>query len=219
MNSATLPPTNARRANERSVLFDATSRSVDAIEQSQADYSLKASQVASNTSTPDDELPPKTAFHITPNDLPRPEKVHIANLPSSAHSRGNSAATTMVDLSLSNQVRSALGYPAKKQWSNSTAVTPSRTPLPEELEEGTDPLRWGLRYKSWVNTTYCILILSTTYGSSAFAPSVTQLVREWGIERHLALAGTSTYVLGFALGPFILAPCSEVFGRKPIYGG
>ncbi|PWN91771.1 MFS general substrate transporter [Acaromyces ingoldii] len=101
----------------------------------------------------------------------------------------------------------------------SKSHTPSRTPLPESLEPGTDPLEWPEWYKAWANTTYCLLILCTTYSSSAFAPSAKQVQHAFNVDYHVAICGTSLYVLGFALGPLLFGPLSELQGRKVVYVG
>jgi MFS family permease len=51
-----------------------------------------------------------------------------------------------------------------------------------------------------------------------FAPSIPELMEEVRNSSTL-LAGfvVSVYVLGFAVGPFILAPASELLGRAIIY--
>jgi len=61
------------------------------------------------------------------------------------------------------------------------------------------------------------MILSTTYSSSAYAPSARQIQAHFHTSELLAISGTSFYILGFAFGPLLFGPTSEVFGRKPIY--
>nr|A0A8K1AW52.1 RecName: Full=MFS-type transporter tndD; AltName: Full=Talaronoid C biosynthesis cluster protein D [Aspergillus flavipes]QVR97763.1 TndD [Aspergillus flavipes] len=62
------------------------------------------------------------------------------------------------------------------------------------------------------------LTFITPLASSMFAPGVPQLMEEFHSSSRL-LAGfvVSVYVLGFAIGPLILAPASELLGRVPIY--
>ena len=51
-----------------------------------------------------------------------------------------------------------------------------------------------------------------------FAPGVPELMVEFGsASRTLASFVVSVYVLGFAFGPLIFAPLSEIYGRAPIY--
>lgn len=51
-----------------------------------------------------------------------------------------------------------------------------------------------------------------------FAPGAAQLAEEFGVTSTIILSMTvSIYVLGFAIGPLILAPLSEMHGRLPVY--
>lgn len=61
------------------------------------------------------------------------------------------------------------------------------------------------------------MILSTTFGSSAYSASAPQVEVVFNVGRTVATLGTSLYVLGFALGPLAFGPSSEVVGRKPVY--
>lgn len=51
-----------------------------------------------------------------------------------------------------------------------------------------------------------------------FAPGVLQVVEEFRITNAtIATLTISIYLLGFAIGPLVVAPCSEIFGRLPVY--
>src|ERR1700712_4571259 len=51
-----------------------------------------------------------------------------------------------------------------------------------------------------------------------FAPSVPQLMAEFNsTNEELASFVVSVYVLGFAVGPLVIAPCSEMYGRLILY--
>lgn len=55
-------------------------------------------------------------------------------------------------------------------------------------------------------------------GSTIFAPGAPLLMQELGITSSIVGSLTvSIYVLGFAVGPLILAPLSELYGRMVIY--
>lgn len=53
--------------------------------------------------------------------------------------------------------------------------------------------------------------------SSITAPALTSIGAEFhipvGIQQQLVL---SIFLLAYAIGPFVLAPCSEVWGRMPV---
>ncbi|RYP67857.1 hypothetical protein DL770_008533 [Monosporascus sp. CRB-9-2] len=62
------------------------------------------------------------------------------------------------------------------------------------------------------------MTLVSPLASSIFAPGVPQVMAEFGsTSLELASFVVSVYVLGFAAGPMVLAPLSEIYGRVPIY--
>lgn len=51
-----------------------------------------------------------------------------------------------------------------------------------------------------------------------FAPGVPAIMREFGeTSTTTATFLVSIYVLGFAFGPLLVAPLSEIYGRRPLY--
>ena len=50
--------------------------------------------------------------------------------------------------------------------------------------------------------------------SAIFAPAINNASREFGVGSEVGALGTALYVLGFASGPLIWAPWSELRGRK-----
>ncbi|KAF2471754.1 putative MFS transporter [Lindgomyces ingoldianus] len=70
--------------------------------------------------------------------------------------------------------------------------------------------------------THVLLVSAfTLYSNLAavmFAPGAEDLVREFGITNSVVAALTvSIYLLGFALGPLVISPMSEIYGRLIIY--
>jgi multidrug resistance protein len=54
--------------------------------------------------------------------------------------------------------------------------------------------------------------------TAIFAPSVPQLMREFGSSSlEMAAFVVSVYILGFAFGPLLMAPLSEIYGRVVVY--
>lgn len=46
------------------------------------------------------------------------------------------------------------------------------------------------------------------------SPASSQLIYEFGISKEVSILATALYVLGFAIGPLLFGPASEVLGRK-----
>ncbi|KAF2737909.1 MFS general substrate transporter [Polyplosphaeria fusca] len=83
-----------------------------------------------------------------------------------------------------------------------------------------NPMNWS-RNKKWGTV---ILISAITFlvplASSMFAPGVPKVMETFNSTSQM-LEGfmVSVYVLGFAFGPLIIAPLSEMYGRLPLYHG
>ncbi|OKP13455.1 hypothetical protein PENSUB_646 [Penicillium subrubescens] len=79
-----------------------------------------------------------------------------------------------------------------------------------------------INFRSFINFINVRIISTltfiTTLASSMFAPSIPELMEEFHSSSTL-LAGfvVSVYVLGFAVGPLILTPASELLGRAIVY--
>ncbi|KAK9234753.1 major facilitator superfamily domain-containing protein [Lipomyces kononenkoae] len=79
-------------------------------------------------------------------------------------------------------------------------------------------LNWPLKKKWTTIVLLSTLTLLTPFASSMFAPSMTQVMQEFhSTNETIASFVVSVYLLGYAFGPLILAPFSELYGRLPVY--
>ena len=53
--------------------------------------------------------------------------------------------------------------------------------------------------------------------TSVVAPALPQMATDLNLSASKAQLAFSIFVLGQAFGPFVIAPMSEVFGRKPVW--
>ncbi|OIW28139.1 bicyclomycin resistance protein [Coniochaeta ligniaria NRRL 30616] len=88
--------------------------------------------------------------------------------------------------------------------------------------DGPDDPQNPYNWPTWRKVMNCALISALTFvtplASSIFAPGVPQLMREFQSGNvELAAFVVSVYVLGFAAGPMLIAPLSEIYGRLPVY--
>ncbi|KAK7210042.1 hypothetical protein V2G26_017220 [Clonostachys chloroleuca] len=88
--------------------------------------------------------------------------------------------------------------------------------------DGPDDPENPLNWPNWVKWSNCALISLLTFveplASSIFAPGVPLVLQEFNTTNtELAAFVVSVYVLGFAFGPMVLAPLSEMVGRVPVY--
>lgn len=80
-----------------------------------------------------------------------------------------------------------------------------------------NPYNYSIGRKWFIVSNVALATLAITFASSAYAGGVIQLIHEFHCSREVAVLGVSLFVLGFALGPLIWAPGSEMFGRQILF--
>lgn len=80
-----------------------------------------------------------------------------------------------------------------------------------------NPRNWSVWYRAWIvfaisYTTWVVVFYSTSYTAST--PG---LMEEFGVSSTVATLGVTTYLLGLAAGSLLVAPASELYGRRPVY--
>ncbi|KAJ4296412.1 hypothetical protein N0V90_006457 [Kalmusia sp. IMI 367209] len=96
-------------------------------------------------------------------------------------------------------------------------------PLPEreeyvvEFDGPDDPLHaqnWPMRKKLLTAAMLGFTTLTAAFGSSIFSAATRVVAHQYGVGTTVGVLGTSFYVLGFATGPILWAPFSELKGRR-----
>ncbi|KAF2456728.1 membrane transporter [Lineolata rhizophorae] len=81
-----------------------------------------------------------------------------------------------------------------------------------------NPMNWSARRKWGTIAILSMLTFTTPLASSMFAPGVPDVMQEFkNTNQQLATFVVSVYILGFAFGPLLVAPLSEMYGRMPLY--
>lgn len=73
-----------------------------------------------------------------------------------------------------------------------------------------NPLNWSQAKKFWVTFNLCFLTFSVYMASSIVTPSLQAFATEHNIGSVVASLSISLFVLGYAIGPLILSPISEI---------
>ncbi|MCJ1438899.1 Citrinin biosynthesis cluster MFS transporter mrr1 [Xylographa pallens] len=83
-----------------------------------------------------------------------------------------------------------------------------------------NPMNWPLRKKILVTFTFSMTTFVITFSSSVFSTATQVTALEFGVSEEVMTLGTSLFVLGFAIGPLIWGPFSELYGRTiPLFTG
>jgi len=86
-----------------------------------------------------------------------------------------------------------------------------------------DDPRNPMLFSMWKKWTLTILVaiatLAVSFASSAYIGGVRQIIGDFAASQEVAILGVSLFVLGFAIGPLLWAPLSELFGRQVLFFG
>lgn len=86
-----------------------------------------------------------------------------------------------------------------------------------EFDGPDDPLHpqnWPMKKKIGVGVMLGYTTLLAAFGSSIFSSATVQVSQVFGVSTEVGILGLSLYVLGFATGPILWAPFSELRGRR-----
>ncbi|KAI7548545.1 MFS general substrate transporter [Hortaea werneckii] len=112
---------------------------------------------------------------------------------------------------------------SKKPLPNFGGGKPFPPPLPNreeyvvEFDGPEDPLHamnWSLGKKLRTSVILSFVSLIASFGSSIFSAALSSVAAHFGFGSEVGILGVSLYVLGFATGPLLWAPWSELYGRK-----
>ncbi|KAI9692055.1 MAG: hypothetical protein M1820_009558 [Bogoriella megaspora] len=88
-------------------------------------------------------------------------------------------------------------------------------------ESPQNPKKWSPARKWAIICFLAVLNLITAMCSSEFEPALPAIMSDLNFRNgSLASFSVSIYTMGYFIGPFIIAPCSELYGRLPVlYAG
>jgi MFS family permease len=79
---------------------------------------------------------------------------------------------------------------------------------------------WGETYRWALTGIAGLLVLNSTFASSAPSGIITPLRTEFGFSQEVAVLTISLFVAGYCVGPLLWGPLSEsIYGRRPIFIG
>lgn len=120
------------------------------------------------------------------------------------------------------QLSHVLGEDEVLHQATSTGTTGTNNPAFEvDWDDEPDPLNpndWPRWYKgvvigvvSW--STWVVVVYSTSYTTG-----IARMMHDFNVSSEpVVTLGVTTYLLGLAVGSVILAPLSEMYGRRPVY--
>lgn len=153
---------------------------------------------------------------------------------STVHSRHSSHSIERIDTdrsSLERAISSHQRVPADQfhhpyltrtnQTAASIGTTGSRPPdfeIDFEPDDPQNPRNWPLWYKGLAIGTVSFSTWVVVLYSTSYTASMPGMMKDFGVDNEpLTTMGITFYLLGLAVGSMVLAPASEIYGRRPVY--
>ena len=142
-------------------------------------------------------------------------------------SRSSSTQRTKLDEKQDENVVDVDGHEGQSDENNDEEKAVATRPSPVEPNglqdpylvhwqenDPANPRNWKPFYKAFLTFQLGMLAFAGSLGSSIILPAESLIAEEFNVSREVTVLCISLYVLGFALGPCLWAPLSEVHGRK-----
>lgn len=100
---------------------------------------------------------------------------------------------------------------------NGLADTSSPAPPCPNLKKYTSPFLWSSARKSVVTWLACAVTTLAAYSAGQLTPTASQLLPLWNVSSVAFDTGITVFCVGFAIAPMVLAPFSEINGRRPVF--
>ncbi|RDW93826.1 MFS general substrate transporter [Aspergillus mulundensis] len=98
-----------------------------------------------------------------------------------------------------------------------TGADESRAPVPTDLAQYASPLTWSRVRKHTIIALSCLCSTVVCYAAGAYDAALESFTTQWDVTRTVVTLGITTFTVGFGIAPMILAPFSELNGRKPVF--
>lgn len=185
--------------------------------------SRAATSSTSSTKAPSPHLHEKEDEILTDGDVELDADLSPTSSRSSSHDSDASDPLEALEHAMSHPNTSTPADLARFRTGTSIGTTASRMPEFEvdfALDDPDNPKNWPLWYRSLSVFALSFATWNIVFYSTSYTASMPGMMKEWGIEDEaLATLGVTTYLLGLAAGSLVLAPVSEIYGRRPVYLG
>ncbi|KAH7311663.1 major facilitator superfamily domain-containing protein [Stachybotrys elegans] len=150
----------------------------------------------------------------TQNDLER-HPTALSRIATQRSQHVNTVGADMKSKSISRASRRPL--PAMGAGKPYPPQLPDQEEYVVEFDGPDDPMHaqnWPLRKKILTAAMLGYTTMTSAFTSSIFSAATMIVSREYGVSDEVGLLGTTFFVLGFATGPTLWAPLSELRGRR-----
>ncbi|KAL5340254.1 major facilitator superfamily domain-containing protein [Aspergillus crustosus] len=95
---------------------------------------------------------------------------------------------------------------------------PNREDFVVEFDGPSDPLypqNWPLRTKLYISVILAFTSICSTFDSAIFSASSRNVSTYFGVGLEVSVLSSTMYIVGYASGPLLWGPLSELSGRRP----
>lgn len=85
------------------------------------------------------------------------------------------------------------------------------------IDDPENPQNWGRLFKWYVTIVASMLVVCVAFGSANVTGGLGLIEDKYHVSQEVAILTCSIMVMGFAVGPLLWAPLSEIIGRRPVY--
>lgn len=200
--------------------------------------SARLARTGSSVEPPEASRPPNRRIDSIGNDVEKKEPP-ANNTASTPISNSRRSSDTEVDPEKQQDAESLPKPPAEDSGSssdtdsdpNALINTVSNTKVDPERgrdihlvdwwgpEDPENPRNWSKPKKFWVTFEILLLTFSVYVGSAIYTAGIVDITQVFGVSRVAATLGLTLFVLGYATGPMLWSPMSEIpfIGRNPVY--
>ncbi|KXJ90242.1 major facilitator superfamily domain-containing protein [Microdochium bolleyi] len=156
-------------------------------------------------------------------ELSKDESESVARPQEPRHSTTGSDTEDTRDLSDLEHVpsRGAEAFQEITHIRTTTSIGSSASRPPDYevvFEDDDNPKLWSIWYRAWVITSISFTTWAVVFYSTAYTAAIPGLMDEFGVRNPTVVTlGVTTYLLGLAVGSLLVAPASELYGRRPVY--
>ena len=93
----------------------------------------------------------------------------------------------------------------------------SFAPEPPDLRNYVSPFTWSEPRKTFTTWLSCAVTIIVAYTAGSYSPPSDQMAKYWDVSQVAIYVGITMFTTGFAIAPMVLAPFSELNGRKPVF--
>jgi multidrug resistance protein len=80
-----------------------------------------------------------------------------------------------------------------------------------------NPHNWSRLFRWYITLVASILVVCIAFGSSIVTGGLGLIEDKYNVSLEVAILTCSIMVFGFAVGPLLWSPLSEIIGRRPVY--